>query len=186
MLSATRCSQGCCFNSYPFLTTSLPSEIFTSAIFFGLFGALVGIFYAKTVLKLKGLVHDFFHAPHDGHLEKTDPVKEEVSPAAEETPLISKGATENGDGTKSKTPAEPALPQKIAKRFQKYICCVIPYEPHRALAAGIVAGAMAGGIGMFFPQVCLCPCELPSFRKVAVCLMFCCFTFAKVMFWGGE
>ena len=127
----------------------MPSEIFTSAVLFGLFGALVGIFYATTVLKLKGLVHDFFHAPHDDHHDKGGHGKEQDVAAAEKTPLISKEETKD-----PKPPLQPPLHKKMAAGLHKYICCVIPYEPHRALAAGIVAGATAGGIGMFFPQVC--------------------------------
>jgi hypothetical protein len=125
---------------------------------FGLFGALVGTFYATTVLKLKGWVHDFFHAPHDDHHEKGEHgdgehAKEGHGPDAEKTPLIPKGDAAKETAGKSKLNPEPPLHQRLSKKVQKYICCVIPYEPHRALVAGVVAGGMAGGIGMFFPQV---------------------------------
>lgn len=140
--------------SYPFLTTSLPSEIFTSAIIFGLFGALVGIIYAKTVLKLKGLVHDFFHAPHDDHdHEKEEHVKDDAGLDQEKTPLIvkSKAAEEKNNEAKANQP-EPPVHKKVMESLHKFVCCVIPYEPHRAAAAGVVAGILSGGIGILFPQ----------------------------------
>lgn len=140
------------YYSYPFLSTSLPSEIFSSAIIFGLFGAAVGTIYAKTVLQLKGWVHDFFHAPHDDHHDtKEDHGKGEEAQSAEKTPLIAKPDAALDE--KLKDNDAPSLGHKISKGFERYLCCVIPYEPHRALAAGVVAGAMAGVIGMFFPHV---------------------------------
>lgn len=138
------------YYSYPFLTTSLPSEIFSSAILFGLFGALLGIFYAKTVLKLKGLVHDWFHAPHEDHGDKHDDAL--AKEPQETTPLVAKVV----EPETVKTPenaTEPPFHKKIIKRVHKWFCCVIPYEPHRALVSGVVAGAISGGIGMLFPQV---------------------------------
>ncbi|CAB9510153.1 chloride channel [Seminavis robusta] len=146
------------YYNYPFLTTSLPSEIFSSAIVFGLFGAFVGTIYARSVLKLKGLVHDFFHEHHDDHgnaahdehtFNQPDGKGNSVPHHDEKTPLM------NGNTVKTTKSAPPtlALHRRIAEKAQKYFCCVIPHEPTRAAAAGVVAGAMVGVICMFVPHV---------------------------------
>ena len=125
------------YYSYPFLTSTLPSSIFTHAIVYGLFGAAVGILYAIAVIKLKTNVHDWFHASHDHH----DPVPEkeavEVLKGDEMSPLL--GAPRKR--TDSFTPV-----------FERLSFCVIKHEPYRAAVAGMCAGAIAGTIGIFVPH----------------------------------
>ena len=149
--------------SYPFLTTSLPSEIFTSAVVFGIFGALVGTVYLKTVLQLKHWVHDIFHV-HDDHGEegegsadagkRTSTSTDTHDTDGEVTPLlvISNIKNKKRDSQPS-VRAEPRFHERIAKFVQHYFCCVIPHEPSRAAASGVVAGAMVGVICMFVPHV---------------------------------
>ena len=104
------------------------------------------------MLKLKGLVHDFFHAPHDDHHHAHDEhatgdgTTDETTPEDEKTPLM------KGSAIAANTKAIPAAlrcHQRLVKSAQKYFCCVIPHEPTRAAAAGVVAGAMVGVICMF-------------------------------------
>jgi len=122
---------------------------------FGLFGALVGTLYAKGVLQLKDLVHGFFHAPHDSHGEEGDtndnPQTEDSTPGPEETPLLAKTNAANMKHFKA-APAELPLHKKILAAAKTSFCCVIPYEPYRAAASGVVAGALCGVIGMFLPH----------------------------------
>lgn len=107
-------------------------------------------------MKLKNLVHDFFHAPHDDHNHggeengQSDNASANDSMAEENTPLVVKQSTKQ---KKSVPPPQIPLHQKIAKLAQKYFCCIIPHEPYRAAAAGTVAGAMVGVICMFVPHV---------------------------------
>lgn len=147
--------------SYPFLTTSLPSEIFTSAVVFGIFGALVGTLYLKTVLQLKHWVHDIFHV-HDDHGETDEGSADAEKRASVEihdtegevTPLLVIANIKNKKRvSQASPPAEPRFHERIAKFVQHYFCCVIPHEPSRAAASGVIAGGLVGVICMFVPHV---------------------------------
>ena len=130
---------------YPFLNSSLPSEIFTNAIFYGLFGAGLGIFYIKVVLYLKHFVHDMFHEHHDDH---DDDVHEEhprsdLKPE-EEVPLVNQH---------SDFKTKMQQPPSAMKRLKSLISFVIPHEPTRAGISGALAGLAVGVTGMFIPHV---------------------------------
>jgi hypothetical protein len=135
------------YYSYPFLTASLPSAIFTSAIVYGLFGAGVGIIYALWVIKLKTWVHDLFQKHHDDHrsAEQGQTVDLAAGDADEIIPLV--GGKVHGGVSKH------AQSQGILSRTRKFCCFVISDEPTRAAVAGALAGAAVGVIGMFVPHV---------------------------------
>jgi H+/Cl- antiporter ClcA len=139
------------YYSYPFLTASLPSEIFTSAVFYGFFGAAVGIIYAKGVVVLKTLVHDLFHATHDDHddasVEPAHSVGADVGDLSEVIPLVGKNKAGKANAAASKSP-NPG----VMTSLRKYLCCVIPSEPNRAAVAGTLAGAIVGIIGIYVPH----------------------------------
>jgi H+/Cl- antiporter ClcA len=142
---------------YPFLNSSLPSEIFTSAIFYGLFGAGLGIFYIKVVLYLKHFVHDMFHEHHDDHDDHDDDhddhdddVHAEHAKGGrnpeEEVPLV--------DHSDFKTKMQQQQqPISALKRLKSLICFAIPHEPSRAGISGALAGLAVGVTGMFIPHV---------------------------------
>jgi H+/Cl- antiporter ClcA len=137
------------YYSYPFLTSTLPSAIFTSAIVFGLFGAAVGTVYAVSVIKLKTWVHDLFHESQDepkpaGPDQSVDLA---AGDADERIPLVGSAKI---NGRKVSTLARG--PSVLAS-IRKYCCIVIPEEPTRAAVAGTIAGAAVGVIGMFVPHV---------------------------------
>lgn len=142
------------YYKYPFLTATLPSEIFSSAIVFGLFGALVGVWYANGVKKLKGLVHDWFHKPHnhDDHESAFDHKTQEASHevdglgCGEKKPLL--GHTEQQNSIINKRQEVGLI-----TRWKYRLRCVIPNEVYRSAVAGSLAGAIVGVIGMFVPHV---------------------------------
>ena len=140
------------YYSYPFLTMTLPSEVFTSAILYGLYGAAIGILYASNVLKLKTLVHDLFHEPHHQHDEPQQPLSESSEKDAfqnaengEHIPLVQ----QKEQAPPKRTPHQPSL----SDRLKAFGCVFIPHEPSRAAVAGVVAGAAVGVISMFVPHV---------------------------------
>jgi len=147
------------YYKYPFLTATLPSEIFSSAVVFGLYGAFVGIGYAFTTKKFKGIVHDWFHAPHDHedhencHDHKVQSEEAgDMEGIGEKKPLLghTKPFDFNGD-----TP-HPTFLQRcknVIQRWKKCLCFVIPNEAHRAGVSGTLAGAIVGVICIFFPHV---------------------------------
>lgn len=118
----------------------------------------MGTVYLKTVLQLKHWVHDFFHAHHDDHDDESEADANAEKRASTEThdtegevtPLlvISNIKNKKRDSQVS-PPVEPPFHERIAKAIQHYFCCVIPHEPTRAAAAGVVAGIMVGVICMF-------------------------------------
>ena len=132
---------------YPFLTSTLPSEIFTNAMFYGLYGAAIGIIYAWSCLKLKAFVHDLFHAPHHhddhDHIEKEDEATDEDGHFHENIPLVAK---------KHKKKALVPKPT-LAEKIKAFGCIFIKEEPYRAALAGTVAGALVGIISIFVPHV---------------------------------
>jgi len=131
--------------SYPFLTATLPSEIFTNAIIYGLFGAGVGIIYANGVKFFKGSVHDWFHASHDdlgrGEADAEGPAPAVSAP--EQKPLLPKGKKHKGKRRNKHTCKE---------RLHSIFCLTIPDEKVRATVAGTLAGAITGVICMFVPH----------------------------------
>jgi H+/Cl- antiporter ClcA len=135
------------YYSYPFLTASLPSAIFTSAIVYGLFGAGVGIIYALWVIKLKTWVHGLFHKHHDDHhsAEQGQTVDLAAGDSDERISLV--------DGKANGNASKHAQSQGILSRARKCCCFVIAEEPTRAAVAGTLAGAAVGVIGMFVPHV---------------------------------
>ncbi|EEC46046.1 predicted protein [Phaeodactylum tricornutum CCAP 1055/1] len=131
------------YYSYPFLTATLPSEIFTSAIVYGLFGAGVGIIYVKWVVWGKTLVHDWFQAPREN----------DISP-------ITAPADHSGNGVREEVislvsqKVQKSIPENrsMLSRTIKWFRCVIKEEPKRAAVAGALAGFIVGVIGMFVPH----------------------------------
>lgn len=131
------------YYSYPFLSASLPSEIFTSAIVYGLYGALLGLIYGKGALLFKGYVHDFFQAPHGHHsVEGQDSVMEQ----SEETPLVVSSRRR-----RKKRRATTPVPT-LKERIFGFGCVFIKEEKKRAALAGFVAGGLVGAVGMFLPH----------------------------------
>jgi len=142
------------YYKYPFLTATLPSEIFTSAIAYGFFGAFVGVCYAQGCKKLKGLVHDWFHAPHDHDGPEPSPgdkqsqfESNEDGGMGEKKPLLGHKLLEIEKSSVSDQAVGPA------HRLKGCFCLVIAHEPYRAAAAGALAGALVGVIGIFVPHV---------------------------------
>lgn len=138
------------YYSYPFLTTALPSTIFTSAIVYGLYGCLIGILYTHGTKFLKVWVHDWFHAPHDDNHHQ----HEHAEPEHHEKELAV------GDGSAESVPLVAKKKKFIAKTppltltgcLKAYFCLVIQDEAKRAAVAGIVAGAIVGVVGIFLPH----------------------------------
>lgn len=122
---------------YPFLTTTLPSSIFYCAVFYGIFGCVVGQAYAETSKYLKKNVHDWFHEPHDDHAAQSNGAAPAAPHNGESSPLL----RTNGLSAKSKK-------QKKQKPWW-----VISHEPKRAAVAGALAGAITGGVSIFFPHL---------------------------------
>jgi H+/Cl- antiporter ClcA len=138
------------YYSYPFLSSSLPSSIFTCAIVYGLYGCAVGVLYTHATKFIKGWVHDWFHvpqnenqdnAPDGGKNDHTTRITADVGSTDESAPLISKK-------TKRNLREKPS----IWKCCKSYCCHVIPNEAKRAAVAGIIAGAAVGVIGIFVPH----------------------------------
>ena len=145
------------YYSYPFLSASLPSEIFTSAIVYGLYGALVGLLYGKGALLFKGYVHDFFRIPrghqdHDRHTDDTVNGKRNThsmdfsSSKGEETPLVLSSRR------KKKNRRAPKPQPTWRERMFGFGCIFIKDKKKRAALAGFVAGGLVGLIGMFLPH----------------------------------
>ncbi|KAL7570108.1 hypothetical protein ACA910_017138 [Epithemia clementina (nom. ined.)] len=154
---------------YPFLSDSLPSQIFTHAIIYGLYGAAIGTIYAFGVMKLKGWVHDWFHDHHhheegeelqfddDGSLDYQFPTEPETTPLVDKPPIKRKSSAVSSLASFSSIDSWSKLTKwsKKAfslKRLKKIFCSVIPYEPYRAAVAGAIAGALCGSIAMFVPH----------------------------------
>jgi H+/Cl- antiporter ClcA len=136
------------YYAYPFLNTSLPSQIYTSAIAYGLFGAALGIFCAKVVLLLKHFVHDLFHKNSGGHLKKAgenDNSGLDVGDdkLGETAPLV---GSSNANIDKNTTP----IP---VRRLEALLSCTIPHKPTRAGVVGILVGVLVGTTGIFIPHV---------------------------------
>lgn len=133
---------------YPFLAETLPSEIFVTALIYGLIGTLVGILYAEICLWCKHWVHDLFHVAHDdqdhgyGHGDDGDGHGNESS------------ALMGGDLFKEEyfleKKLEPGYMKKMSSSCTKLLG--IEHEPTRAAVAGVVVGIVVGVICMFLPH----------------------------------
>jgi H+/Cl- antiporter ClcA len=142
------------YYSYPFLTTALPSSIFSSAVIYGLYGCVVGIGYSHGSKLLKVWVHDWFHEPHDdhGHDDEDDDDQhhhdgkeiEVGNGSAEYSPLVSQKFKKTGKKRQAKASCVGCL--------KAYFCPVIPDEGMRAAVAGVLAGAICGVVGIFVPH----------------------------------
>lgn len=124
------------YYEYPFLNESLPSEIFTSAIIFGLFGGAVGILYAKAVMNLKHNIHEMFRDTASRHQNDLQPLQQTPS-FSEHLPLVG-GSSDNEVSVQPTHSPDPTARHLKAKR---------------AAATGAIAGSMVGLTCMFIPHV---------------------------------
>jgi len=164
------------YYTYPFLTTTLPSHIFTSAVVYGVIGALIGTIYVKIVLQLKGAVHDWFHVPHHDKNHKAAPTADTFeTDASVPTPVLgSSGGFDQSDSIQQameeSTPLNPKgdlqspgaiylkkgafnVSDYMASLSKRLFGCSISHEPSRAAVAGAMAGALVGLVNMFVPHV---------------------------------
>eukprot|EP00980_Cylindrotheca_fusiformis_P009914 scaffold2194_cov130-Cylindrotheca_fusiformis.AAC.10 len=124
------------YYEYPFLNESLPSEIFTSAIIFGLFGGGVGIVYARVVMDLKHRIHQTFHSKDTDRQNEDLPQSNSEARISEGLPLL-KTEVESQDAGE----ATEGLGCKNDERRQL-----------RAAASGALAGVLVGVTCMFIPH----------------------------------
>lgn len=124
------------YYEYPFLNETLPSEIFTSAIIFGLFGGAVGIMYAKSVMKLKHNIHEMFQDTPARHQSNRRPSAQAAS-FSESLPLV-------GISTENEVTSQPTDSTDANTRHLK---------GKRAAATGAIAGSLVGLTCMFIPHV---------------------------------
>jgi len=136
---------------YPFLAPELPSAVYGSAVVYGLFGAGVGTLYAMGALRLKVWVHDWFHAKPVNTPDGDDARHEAMMDGTvvnEQAPLLP------SQKSKKRVPSVPQRP--LARSFSESIselgCCAFRNEPIRAAAAGALAGAVVGIIGLVVPH----------------------------------
>ena len=122
------------YYEYPFLNQTLPSEIFTSAIIFGLFGAAVGILYAKAVMNLKHNIHEMFH---DMPTRQPNLSSVQTTSISERLPLV-------GGSQDNEAPIPDSRSHDANSRHLK---------AKRAAATGAIAGSLVGLTGMFIPHV---------------------------------
>ena len=140
------------YYKYPFLTTSLPSSIFSDAIVYGFYGCIVGILYTHATKLLKVWVHDWFRAPHN-EIGGSDHVAKEHHTEKDSTVF---------DGSAESVPLMPIKEKKFILKSQPKMslmeclkarfCLVIRSEAQRATLAGLLAGAIVGGVGIFVPH----------------------------------
>jgi len=135
---------------YPFLSTTLPSSIFTSAVVYGFYGCVVGILYTYGAKLFKTWVHDWFHAPHDDH-HHHGPVHSNPAEHADESFEIDNGSAEVSPLMAKKKRFLRPKPS-FWGRIRSYFCFVIPEEKYRAATAGVIAGALVGAVGIFVPH----------------------------------
>ncbi|KAL3930615.1 MAG: hypothetical protein SGBAC_011686 [Bacillariaceae sp.] len=124
------------YYEYPFLNETLPSEIFTSAIIFGLFGGAVGIMYAKSVMKLKHNIHEMFQDT-PSRLQSDRRPSAQAASFSESLPLV-------GISTENEVTSQPTDTTDVNTRHLK---------GKRAAATGAIAGSLVGLTCMFIPHV---------------------------------
>ena len=138
---------------YPFLTDTLPSKIFTSAVVYGVFGGVVGIGYANGILKVKKFVHELFsdHSHQHSH-DDTEENEGEKSAAPEifedeeATPLFKRAGQ-----PLHKVPI--GFIESTRASVERVLSFVIADEPKRAAVVGALAGFVVGVICIFVPHV---------------------------------
>jgi H+/Cl- antiporter ClcA len=159
------------YYNYPFLTSTLPSHIFTTAIVYGLVGSAIGVIYAESVMFLKHVVHDLFNAHHHhghDHGENEQDHENESLNDLEKTKLASAGVHQNGNieetiplvvhmdsehDFKFGAHRSENLFERIGAFTKKVLSCGIKHEPTRAAVAGTLAGLVVGITCMFVPHV---------------------------------
>lgn len=131
---------------YPFLAESLPSNIFYTAVIYGIVGTFVGVLYAEGVLFCKWWVHEWFHVPHDDHDHDEEEYEDDGLYDNERDALIQSHRQHSHHTQKKK-------PGCIARMFRCYSNFFgIEHEPTRAACAGIVCGIIVGLNCMFLPH----------------------------------
>lgn len=149
------------YYKYPFLTETLPSHVFTSAIVYGLFGSGIGIGYAKGVLRLKHFVHDMFSPRiHNQHSQDKTGMREnkelnmqslrtlttEIFEDEETTPLVKRHRQEH--------PMDSVIfSESTSERVKRALSFGIADQATRAAVAGTLAGFGVGITCMFVPHV---------------------------------
>lgn len=131
---------------YPFLDKSLPSDIYWTAIIYGIFGTFVGWLYAEGCLFCKHWVHDWFHAPHDDHSHA--PNHDEDEHKNEKSALI--GDSMFSEDTLVEKKSNPSLCKKMSTAYSRFFA--IHHEPTRAAVAGVMVGIVVGLMCMFLPH----------------------------------
>lgn len=150
------------YYNYPFLSATLPSHVFTTAIIYGLLGSCLGITYAESVLYLKNFVHDLFKTHSHHHHDKKEGDDDHYNDGEE---------TERSNGHIGIGYGEETIPlvvhydakfkaqstEGIFERFGSFSRNVfsfgIRHEPTRAAVAGTLAGLVVGITCMFVPIV---------------------------------
>jgi hypothetical protein len=165
---------------YPFLAEKLPSNIFYTAVIYGVVGTFVGILYADGVVFCKHWVHDWFHAPHDH--DDDEHAHDDDGLYHDETSALM-GSNHIPEREKYPRKKEPAgCFTRISRWFTNLFG--IEHEPYRAAIAGVMCGIIVGVNCMFLPhqlfwgeaqlQVCLHVADFVcNFRKLMnTCIHF--------------
>ena len=149
------------YYKYPFLTETLPSHIFTSAIVYGLFGSGIGIGYVQGVLKLKHIVHDLFRPESHNHhnqdkkgmrennehnLQSSRTLKTEIFEDEEAIPLVNRPRRTRPKDT-------VVFSESISELVKRALSFGIADKAKRAAVAGTLAGFGVGITCMFVPHV---------------------------------
>jgi H+/Cl- antiporter ClcA len=134
------------YYKYPFLNPTLPGKIFSHAILYGVYGALVGTIYVVLVKRCKELVHGLFQSREGGeqvHQHGEDQKQSNSGWDGEVEPLVNQKKPFITNSTSSARP--------WWTRCASF--CTIKHEGLRAIVTGAMAGAMVGWIGVFYPHV---------------------------------
>lgn len=153
------------YYNYPFLTASLPSHIFTTAIIYGLVGSVIGVIYAEGVMFLKHWVHDLFNThAHPTH-EESDENHGDATEHDAGKQQQSKNGAQNGEliplvvhtASKHDGMFDPHENESFFERIgflsKNILSFGIKHEPTRAAVAGTLAGLIVGVTCMFVPHV---------------------------------
>lgn len=137
---------------YPFLTETLPSDVYYEAVIYGVFGTVVGVLYAELALWCKKWVHHWFHEAHDEH----EGQEEQYHDHENETTALMVGDIDFYSYAKTKSPRrgrkekEPGFIKRVSTCMMSMVG--IPHEPTRAAVAGVFVGIAVGLICMFLPH----------------------------------
>jgi len=142
--------------TYPFLTETLPSDVYYEAVIYGLFGTVVGILYADLALWCKNWVHHWFQADHSEHEGQQEEEEQQHHDHEDETTLLMVADIDyyTNVKTKSKSQGKTQKDSGVIKRALDRMTSMlgISHEPTRAAVAGVVVGIMVGLICMFLPH----------------------------------